>query len=73
MRVVNWERLMTKSLPNLFEDANENIIEFNEVAPKILTQFKLKTDDLIDEAYSITYVITEKEDEDGFVFEENLL
>ena len=55
----------------LFEDANENIIEFNEVAPKILTQFKLKTDDLIDKAYSISYVITEKEDEDGFVFEEN--
>jgi hypothetical protein len=55
----------------LFEDANENIIEFNQILPKVLTQFKLKTDELVDKAYSVTYIITEKEDEDGFVFEEN--
>lgn len=55
----------------LFEDANENIIEFYEVEAKVLNQFNLKTDDLIDKAYIVTYIVNEKEDEDGFVFEEN--
>lgn len=55
----------------MFEDANQSIIEFNEVIPKVLTEFKLQSDDLIDKSYLITYTITEIEDEDGFVMEEN--
>lgn len=55
----------------LFEDADENIIEFNEVLPKVLAQFKLQNDALVDKAYLITYLTKEIEDEDGFIFEEN--
>lgn len=48
-----------------FADVDENYIEFTEVKPDVLKKFNLKTPELVDQAFQITYTVEEIEDEDG--------
>ncbi|MCO6500523.1 MAG: hypothetical protein J5I47_09130 [Vicingus serpentipes] len=53
-----------------FEDADRNYVEFKSVSPEVLKSFKLKTSELIEKAFIITYTAKQVKDEDGEIYEE---
>lgn len=56
----------------VFEDADGSSIEFSEVKADVLKKFDLKSTKLNGQAFIITYIIKEIE-EDGDVYEENTI